>query len=114
MKKDLLNQKHQAEQFMKLESRHQRKTKPLEGLRNLLQKNTGGTQDRVLKNYIEFIELPNISIKDKGDINDKQDKPGDQPIHIGIVDLPSRICEAVAGQSVSGSKHNDAVDEHGL
>jgi hypothetical protein len=38
--------------------------------------------------YIEFIEWQNISIIDKGEQNDKQDKHGDQPIHIGSVDIP--------------------------
>jgi hypothetical protein len=51
--------------------------------------------------YIEFIELLNISIKDKGETNDKQDKLGDQPIHIGSVDLPIGGGETDTGQGVS-------------
>ena len=46
--------------------------------------------------------------------NDEQDKLGDQPKHTGLIDLPCGICEAVAGQGVSRSKHNDTSDEHGI
>jgi hypothetical protein len=51
--------------------------------------------------YIEFIELLNISIKDKGETNDKQDKLGYQLIHIGSVDLPIGGSETDTGQGVS-------------
>jgi len=45
--------------------------------------------------------LLNISIKDKGETNDKQDKLGDQSIHFGSVDLPIGGSEADTGQGVS-------------
>ena len=45
--------------------------------------------------------------------NDEQDKLGDQSKHIGLVDLPCGICEAVAGQSVSRSKHYDSINKFG-
>ena len=51
--------------------------------------------------YIEFIELRNISIKGKGETNDKQDKLGDQPIHIGSVDISIGDRETDTGQGVS-------------
>ena len=51
--------------------------------------------------YTEFIELQNTSIKDKGETNDKQDKPGDQPEHFGSVDLPIGGSETDTGQGVS-------------
>ena len=99
---------------MNLVLKHRSRPRQSEGLPNLWQKSIGGTQDKVCSNYTEFIELQNISIKDKGETNDKQDKLGDQSKHFGLVDLPISVCEAVAGQSVSRSKHNDTSDEYGI
>ena len=45
--------------------------------------------------------------------NDEQDKLGNQFEHIGPVDLPCGVCEAVAGQSVSRSKCYDTFNGYG-
>ena len=44
-------------------------------------------------NYIEFIEWPNISIKDKGETNDRQDKLGYQYEHscVAVKQLQDKV-----------------------